>query len=310
MKYLLPLAGCLMLLGVLAGCDLFGTEHVEREMVVFASDRGAGEGTNIWRMTPDGGDLQQITFYEEGDYWPADVSPDGRRLLFYRYDARTLTTAIYEMNLDGSPPSPEEYLVGALATAGSYFPDGERFVYDRFIWPTDTTGHQAIFVYDRRDSSSVQLTPENVHLYDPEASSDGRLICFAGNMTAAPRTEQIYLMEVATRSIEAITPLDNRMEECDFTSNGQRVLMSSYGTLVWKEVGTPALHEVVPQRHTKTPASGRSGNRIFFRTGGGNNPTEESEIAVMNLDGSDYRLLTEDTHRDGTPVVAVVEVER
>lgn len=85
-----------------AACDS-GPEPgpVRKEVIYFASDRGGGGNMNIWRMDPDGKNMRQVTHYATGDFWPADVSPDGKRLLFFRLDDHTLISSIYLMDAGG-----------------------------------------------------------------------------------------------------------------------------------------------------------------------------------------------------------------
>ncbi len=101
---------------------------VRKQVVLFASDRNGGN-MNIWMMTPEGKIVRRITHYSKGDYWPSDISPDGKYLLFNRYDAGPLISAIYIMPIEGPEPSEDEELVSGLALAGNFFPDGQKFVY-------------------------------------------------------------------------------------------------------------------------------------------------------------------------------------
>ncbi|HET6567378.1 MAG TPA: hypothetical protein VFG50_05390 [Rhodothermales bacterium] len=303
---------------VLAGaCLVFACDSgpepgpVRKQVVYFSSDRGGGRNMNIWRMDPDGENLRQVTHYAKGDYWPADVSPDGQRLLFFRLDDYTLISSIYLMDVGGPEPSLGDAVLPGLSAAGNFFPDGQRFIYDHYVHTSDSTGNEAALVYDLRTRQSIQISPPGFVLAFAQVSPDGDQVCFSAFGGPDQYATQTYLLNLGSGAMQRLTPAESGRytERCRFSPAGDKVFFSMRGNIFWADLPGGALHDI-PRLGIETwPSANTSGSRVFFRQGGGYRADSLSEIMSINLDGSGLKRLTNDMYRDDKPVVDVIEVE-
>lgn len=287
----------------LAACDSGPDEPtlVRRQMVIFASARDGAGGMNLWMMTPEGDDLRQLTHYTDGGYyWPMDLSPDGRQVLFRRLDDFSPRSGVYLMALDG--PEPQEPLISGWAGEGRFFPDGQRFIYEAGL---------VLEVVDLRDTSRAYLDRGGMEVLEPAVSPDGRQICFSGRPgTVTARTSEIFLMDRDGSDIRSLTPFEenNYARYCQFSADGGKVFFTLNSQLHWIDLSTGAMERVPGPHYGVRPASDTSGTRMFYRNGSGNPmPSDTSEIMAVDLDGSDLTQLTDDQFMDESPVVGVVE---
>lgn len=320
------LVGLILVLFILlfTGCDVLNgkEELVRKQMVVFASGRGAGETMNVWMMNPDGTGSRQVTHYTEGYYWPVDISPDGKRLLFYRLDDFTPKAGMYLMDFDG--PEPQEPLVEGWARDGSFFPDGNRIIYE---------AGGTFRIFDLRDSSIVTADPDidrsawpNLYLIDPEVSPDGSTVCFTlesradgpGEIT----TDVIFLMDPDGSNPRPITPVEDFVvaRYCSFSPDGKEIVFSMnvqshYYNLYRMDLASGEVHPVSQYIRPGTvdyhanATFDTSGTRIFFRGWGSHFPENESEILAIDEDGENLKRLTDDEFIDEIPVVGIVEFQ-
>jgi len=289
---------------------------VRKEMVLFASDRNGGN-MNIWMMEKDGSNPRQITHYPTGDYWPGDISPDGKYLLFNRFDARTLTAAIYLMPIEGPEPAEEDALIYALAQAGNFFPDGQKFIYFRFVWTSDTTGHDALFIFDLKDSSSVQISPPNIANWHPQVSPDGNKVAYVQFYfdQFGKSGSQLYLMNLDGTNKQALTPGAQGIyaKKGRFSPDGSKLFFTMYDSQMgydpyFADTNTGQIILILNNTTSSdNPCPDTSGTKIYFRSGGGAEPDQTSEIAVVNIDGSELKKLTNNQFREDMPVAGVIE---
>lgn len=291
---------------------------VRKQMVLFSSDRNGGN-MNIWMMSPDGKELRQITHYLEGDFYPADISPDGKNLLFNRFDQGTLISGIYMIPLDDPEPSITEPLVYGLAQAGNFFPDGKKFVYFQHIW-LGSESHDALFIFDLKDSSSVQISPSNIANWRPQVSPNGQQICFMGFFTDSiynwPGTA-MYMMNIDGTGKHALTPED--MGVCAnngrFSYDGTKIFLTmnlpigSIYDLHFIDLNTGKINLITQNNKEdfNNPCPDTSGMKIYCRYGGGAYAENTSEIVVIDIDGSHLKKLTRNRFREDMPIVGVVE---
>ncbi len=286
---------------------------VRREMVLFASDRNGGN-MNIWMMEKDGSNPRQLTFYPDGDYWPADISPDGRQLLFYRHDARTLKEAIYMMEITGAQPAEDDFLVNRLCIPGNFFPDGQQFAYFQFTWISDSIGHDILYAYNLADNGSTQISPDSVAQWAPQVSPDGKRICYNQNGEINDDS-QLAVLDLETNQRQALTPdqQGRHARRGRFIDNHRIIFTANFDVygydLFLIDLNTRNMTAIVPEKteFSDNPFPDTSGAKIYFRHGDGVDPKENSEIYVVNIDGSGFTRLTNNQYRDAAPVVGVVE---
>ncbi|WP_460084337.1 TolB family protein [Roseibium sp. LAB1] len=93
----------------------------------------------LWRVRPDGSDLQQMTQDERVNWFP-HPSPDGRTIAYLAYEAGTAghpankMVELRLMSADGGPPHTLKSLFGGQGTLNvpSWAPDSKRFAYVRY----------------------------------------------------------------------------------------------------------------------------------------------------------------------------------
>ncbi|GEM_PF-3172615 len=327
MKYTIHLFTILILLVLSCSKNPSSTEQppklVKREMVLFASDRNGGN-MNIWMMEKDGSNPRQVTFYTEGDYFPADISPDGKTLLFYRWDHRTLYTAIYTMPTVGPQPAESDYLITQLCFPGNFFPDGQRFVYAQHTIISDTMSHDAVYIFDHRDSSSILVTSLGLTLKDaawnPVVSSDGNKVCYV-KFYFDPQFGRsgsfLAMTDLTTSQIDTITPgtWGRFVDKAVFKNQNEMIITSnllSPGTqqIIILSLNTgdmTSLTDFVRPHFAYSPAIDEVGASIYFRYNAGAVPDTTSEIAMIDINGDNFKVLTNNNNREASPVVAVLE---
>ena len=282
-----------------------------KQMVFFSSDRNGGN-MNIWMMKPNGKNQRQITFYPEGEFYPADISPDGKNLLFYRYDTHTLESAIYIMPIDGSPPNLEDGLVYSIALAGNYFPDGEKFVYIKWI------GHDALFIYDLSDSSSVQISPPNIASWNPQVSPDGKKICYNERNIKDGEYKggsNIWMMDIDGSNKNLLTPTGFYSKHGRFSHDGTKIFYSSNEKSRFIDdicsVDLNTHNSIAITSYNKIdcyyPCPDTSDTKIYYRFGGGADSDSLSEIVVYDMEKQTDTKLTKNNYKEDKPVVGIVE---
>src|SRR6185503_15986174 len=102
---------------------------------------------SLWAQPAEGGAARQLTDDPGADYQP-DVSPDGRSVVFVRYDGKSMELMLLDR---------ERNSVRALTSSGAvnveprWSPDGRQLAFVS----TEGTGHFLLYVADVRDG---QLT--------------------------------------------------------------------------------------------------------------------------------------------------------
>ena len=289
-------------------------------MVLFASDRNGGN-MNIWMMEKDGSHPRQVTFYPEGDYFPADISPDGKTLLFYRWDHYTLVSRIFVMPTTGPQPDSDQFLISYLCRPGNFFPDGRRFVYDQHTIVSDTNSHDAVYIFDLQDSSSILVTPLGSSLeyaaFYSQVSPDGDKISFVQfyfNQFGLSGS-QLYLMNLDGSNKQALTPGAQgiRANKGRFSRDGRKLFFTMYDPQrgydpYFADTNTGQIILILNSvTSSDNPCPDTSGTKVYFRSGGGAEANQISEIAVVNIDGSELKKLTNNQYREDMPVVDVIE---
>ncbi len=134
---------------------------------------------HLWTISPEGRDLQQLTFGESGDENP-DVDREGRIAVSRRH----MQFDIWKFPVDGSPAENVRRAVRVTRQTGqiqtpSLSPDDRQLVY-----LSDNGGHGNLWVMDLANGETHQVTYEgapNLVMGVPIWSPDGNSITFATN---------------------------------------------------------------------------------------------------------------------------------
>jgi TolB protein len=259
----------------------------------------ARDGNNeIYLMDWDGGRPLRITQNTASDVDP-DLSPNGRDIVF-----TSNRTGNNEIFIVGSSGGTAVNLTNNPATDGwaRWAPDGEHIVFH-----TNRDGNFEIYVMNRDGSDPRRLTNYvGVDQY-PDWSQDGREIAFR-------RDVDIYVLDVTngeTRRLTNAPPL-NQMPA--WSPNGKQLafmsmrdgyiavyLMNADGSdqrnLTPKDAAVADIDWV-----SRAPSWSTNGRQIFFMS---LRPSTglDTEIFVMNADGTGVTRLTHSIGVDGSPRV-------
>lgn len=199
----------LVLLAALAACGGGGGDPggpgspsitpLAASMLVFDSDRTGNH--EIYLMRNDGGATAQLTSDSSYENWWPRISPDRRRILFYRaprgLSERYDLASLWIINADGSGLT-RLRAAGtdgwALQGHGEWSPDGSSIA----MFGGSATSPQ-IYITDSLGRNPRQITARAGVNTDVSWSPDGRTILFNGcpSTPCAPKDYEIYSMPSA-----------------------------------------------------------------------------------------------------------------
>lgn len=266
---------------------------------IYVAGTVAPADTELYSITPLGGDLRQLTRDTQNEFDPA-WSPNGRLIAFARQiiDFRRYPTSLWMMAADGSHPR-------RLAESGydrspSWAPDNVRLVFAR-----SRRGVDEIAVLDTR---SRRVRPLVSNARDPAWSPDGRLIAFASSGRRPLRlirpngTGERSLFD--RRELEAGTRYGSILQPT-WSPDGRRIAFTlfAYGKLssFWERQlvvpragGVPRELSCGPQSAPPGPVRWSPDSTALVGSGGG-------EVWVCPLDGSPSYRLSEGADPDWQP---------
>ena len=229
--------------------------------IAFISSRDNGT-YHIYTAEPDGSNVSQLTHNSSGTR--PKWSPDGTKLTFS--DGRG-DVGIPVMSADGSNlryVQPESNVTGALSFFPTWSPDGTKLAFSGRDSP-DTPFD--IYTMDLDGSNQTNLTNNSAYSEsDAEFSPDGSQMCFsfAGVVDSKPASG-IYLMN--DDGSDPTTLVSKAVGECDWSPDDTKI---AFGY---------------------TDGSGDTSDEAYG----------DSEVAVINPDGSGLTNLTSNSATDVTP---------
>jgi len=269
--------------------------------VLFYSDRDGDDDVYVAEL--DGGGIQQFTDAPGRDY-EADITPDGRTLVFASQRETEDAGQLFLMNADGSNVRRLTFSAeGGLRVTDDYphwSADGRRIVFQRTT-VTEEGVDADVWLIDAETEEESQLT-DTPEAWDstPAFTADGSGVMFESNREGS---FSIYRLDLATMEVARLTGDD----ESDNTGgkespDGRSILFTS------DRDGDPEVYLAdadggnVRQltdndARDKYPHWSPDGKLILFESDRDGN----REIYVMNGDGSQQRRITNDPGKDADP---------
>jgi Tol biopolymer transport system component len=239
------------------------------DTVVFSADRTGNQ--EIYVMRADGSGVRRLTLDLSFDSWWARISPDRRRILFYRTPVGApgqdySQTSLWVMNADGS----DQRLLRPTRTDGwdlqghaDWSPNGREIV--MFGGPKQNT---QLFVTDDEGRNLRAVTKRAGMSLDPSWSPDGQTLAFVGCAGSICFEKDYEVFTIAASGGDAKQLTSNGIRDHDpyFSPDGRRI--------AW-------IAETEPNAY-------KPGVGVW-------------NIFVMNRDGTDQRNLTNDREISSVP---------
>ena len=250
--------------------------------IAFAATRDGNY--EIYAMDPDGGNPTNLTNHPAVDYEPA-WSPDGKRIAFV--SNRTGRDSIFVMKADGTNPT----LVTPSGTSPTWSPDGKRIAFQRSV---DHVGEIFVVGVDGTGLTNVTNTVSFNEAH-PAWSPDGTRIAYWKSdgyiWTSSPDGSNPTKLSTLYGGSPTWSPDGKKIAFSGGDGDSDIYIMGSDGS---NPTSLPLPGDDVH------PAWSPDGKKITFehRPEDG---TFNSEIFVINVDGSDPKNLTNHPFPDVTP---------
>jgi Tol biopolymer transport system component len=253
---------------------------------------------DAWIMRADGSALTQITNTPSMLENSPDWAPDGSKIAFQKTAAVGGNLDIWTMNPDGSGQ------VDLTNAAGADFwpawsPDGAKIAFTR-----DSTGKFQIYVMNANGTSQTNVSKNGFKDFQPDWSPDGTKIVFASMRDSTnPSKSQIYVMPAMGGPATRLT--HNAFSDQEPKWCGSKIVFQStrdgnFEIYVMNQDGTGQTN--ISNNPPTVPGTGSDDwphwspdcSKVVFAS---HRVTDNSEIYVMNPDGSGVTQLTHDATR-------------
>jgi TolB protein len=140
------------------GSVIGGGPHCSKDGTRIAFHAEDSEDYEIYTMNPDGSNIQQLTFNNSNDLWPA-FSPDGNQIAFR--SERDGNYEIYKMNFDGQNQT-RLTTNPAIDDGPDWSPNGSLIAFDSF-----RDGNYEIYIMTANGDNQERLTYTDIHAIQP-----------------------------------------------------------------------------------------------------------------------------------------------
>jgi Tol biopolymer transport system component len=331
-----------LLLGIGVGVALAGmvalggtaqqADAAASDKIVFVSDRTTGKGVSnptgdaeIFRMSPNGTGLRQLTFNQVDDFRP-NLTPDGQKIVYMSRGAQPSNPEgedeIYVMN--ASDGSGNRNLTDNRAILDERLPrispDGQKIAYvGEGEQVSNPQAEPDIYVMNLDGSDQKNLTNTGYAIYEgsPAFSPDGQKIAYSSGGAQASNPDgddEVYVMN-ATDGSDQTNLSNNGWANGDrgpaFSPDGQKIVYTSDGPQISNPEGDEEVYVMNADGSAKKNLTNNGqgdvydhshyarfspdGQRVIYVSGGAqtSNPEGDEELYSMNLsDGSGKRNLT------------------
>ena len=262
--------------------------------IVFSTMRDGN--AEIYRMDPDGGNQSRVTTNPATDGDPA-IAPNGRDIVFT--SNRSGNNDIFIADTGGGAP------VNLTNDPGNdgwarWSPNGRQIVFH-----SNRDGNFEIYVMDFDGLLPTRLTEYAGIDQFPDWSPDGREIVFRRDL-------DIHVLDLATGSVRRLTNAPPLNQMAAWSPNGRELVFMSardgYPSVFKMDADGSNQVNLTPRDGadsnsewmSRAPSWSTDGRHIYFMsfrpsTGG------DTEVFMMNLDGSGVQRLTGTIGVDGSP---------
>ena len=278
--------------------------------IVFASNR---DGANaIYRMKPDGTNVNRLTQSgSASDYQPA-LSPDGSKILFVssgRASDVKNAVQIYVMNSDGSQGKRLTNSAGSNLSPSWSF-DGRKVLFD-----STRDGNEEIYSMNADGSEQTNLTrnPANdrVAIFN---RSDNKIVFSSTRDNADPSAVPIQTNRLYVMNSDGSNPKEFAINQAQkpelqfalqFSPDGTKILLLNFSKGASNSLPSLAVASadgtLVRQLALKASDSAWSpdGKRIVYA--GLPSPNSNTDIYTAQADGTDIKNLTNNPANDSAP---------
>lgn len=256
-------------------------------MAAFPGDDGRiffSRFENLESMEPDGSDIADVTAPSRYDSCP-DVSADGRRVVFHRYDLATqavrgifvksLRTGVVR-RVPGTGPGD---------VCPSFSPDGQTIVFQRY----DTDSDVSVLHTVHLDGSRTRWFPATWGARNPSFAPDGKTILFVlDSYLQRMRVDGTHMHRV---------PNSSGAFSADFSPDGRRIAVVLYGANLYVlRLRDHRLHQLTSDAwQARAVAFSPSGRRIAFtRTDTETGNGDRAGTWVIGANGSHEHRISDD----------------
>jgi len=255
----------------------------------FVSTRD-GKFKELYVMSPDGGDLQQVTKTQTINVSPS-WSPDGRLLLYTSY--KRGNPDLYAIDL----VSGREVLISSrpgLNLGGKFSPDGSKIALT-----IEDKGNTEIAIVDRSGNLLRRVTDSWAIDVSPTWSPDGRRLAFTSNRSGGP---QIYIVGVDGGEPRRVTFSGTYNTSPAWSPRGDWIAYvsradSEFNLFAVKPDGGDTRQLTQAAGNNEDPSWAPDGRYILFSS----SRTGRKKLFVTDLTGSSQVQLTRGGGDDSSP---------
>lgn len=268
-------------------------------------------GQSVTHSIDNSGNIRQVSFTREGSDFDADIDPQGNYLI-YASTQHSTTSDIYMKHVNGSTVTtltsdPADDVMPAFS------PDGSKIAF-----ASNRNGSWDIYVKPVGGGQAIQITTDPSHELHPSWSPDGQQIIFSSLGRTSGQWE-IVLVDITQNANRRTLGLGLFPS---FNPKGDKIvyqLASQRGTRRFS-IWTMDLEDDEAMRPTEiaaalnaaviNPAWSPDGKQIAFATVvntadlGVDNKPKESDLWLINVDGTGRVKLTSDDYANFQPVWA------
>ena len=288
--------------------------------IVFDSSRGNSDNEDVFVISQDGTQLEQLTHTtgrSQDPQWPsrgsrlASWSPDRTQIVFASNIDDGGKPDIYVMDADGRNVKRLTHEPDSAYSQPVWAPDLSRIAFTRLGSETKIA---AVLTMSSDGTNIRRLTPGTVRAYYPSWFPDGCEIAFTGSSADASDTKtSIYLIEVDGSNLRRLT--ENTGDQApDWSPDGSQIAFDTtrdgnFDIYVMNADGSNQRRLTNHFNVDSRPSWSPDGRRIVFNSSRHvPHRTEEKpagyctyEIYVMDADGSNVQRLTFNDKFDGHP---------